>query len=383
MTGRDSDPSSKGWLIHPTTLLKKKRKRTFLSILLYPPGGFTGRTRFGVIDGTRRDEVTATWQNGINLSVPRSLRETKVPLYNLRPDLAWPTTLTAGLDQDNPSDPVNIHIILEQFSIESSQPISTQPSTSSVTVQPTITRAKIFILPLLPLLPTNDQRAANLLKASLEAADKDSRIRLGVPLYYLSLIKSAGLRSQLRDLQSTGQLDLLAQYSPADPAAFHSGMLPPRINISLERSSGRSDNINNSNQHLSEIENQPLVSFHLANQMEGEERPLWLPINPEVTCSPLNEDLTPFITEKFDRIIRSAATHRIAAHLDVPLDDGRRNKPRPEASLLGFFPFFLDHPDQWSRLGKQIARWNRTYLSPKLIAATPSDLLSLRDALPS
>ncbi len=381
MTGGNINSSNQGWLIQPTVLMRKKRRERSLSILLRPPAGYTGRIRFGIIDDIRREEVTAAWQNGFDTSVPRSLRET-TSHSGTSTDYGWPIVITAALDQEDLQRSLNIHILMEQLPVDSNRSQPKQPFTSSVTIKPVLMKARIFLLPLLPLEPENNNHALNLVKAALAAAARTTRLRLGVPDTYLPLIQSSRYKSRLIKLQTNGQLDLLSLSEPATSLADFTGLQPPRLKISLP-SSPVSGTRKGLTQHLSGFDDHSFVSFQQINPATNDEAPLFLSVDQALHCSPFNKGLTPYITDQFDRIIRSAAENKIEATLDSTAQLGKRSKKKPAPILLGFYPFFLDHPDDWTRLAGQIGRWNRTYASPQLVAATPSDLLSLCDALSS
>ena len=76
MTGEGNRGGPLGsWRIHPTAILRRRRKEPFRHCLLFPPPGFSGEGRLGVIDGRRRAEFRATWENGRNLALTEEFKE--------------------------------------------------------------------------------------------------------------------------------------------------------------------------------------------------------------------------------------------------------------------------------------------------------------------
>ncbi len=312
------------WVIRPTSIVRQDHKERFRICLLFPPPGFSGRARLGVIDATRREEFTATWIDGRNQAIPADdpalVDQLFARLQTDRPLPGWPLGFRLRLD------PPQADILLE-VDVHSSDPSTGESRSAHITCPTLPDPGVIYFCPLLP--PSGDSA---LLRAALKATERDQSVRFGLmPGWSI-----AGLEDRVRRLEAEGRLDRLLA-SGGRIGLLPAGDLPPPRNSEWQAVlwRGGSD-----------------PPQRLAGRIARESKDLLLH----------HGGLSPGFNP-----LRKAHELLAVALLDrVPTWN----------STIGLCTVELRDPDDWGSLAKDARRWMRSHSAPQLRVATLSDFFA-------
>lgn len=401
------------WLIRSTAIVRKHRKDRFQVLLLFPPSGFSGDARLGVIDGKRRAEYSAAWKDGRSFQAASELRAQLDHLFaGLLPEgegppdkspARWPAIFAAGLDPARASRAAKADLLLEVTAdqTESGEPPS--PLSGRIAFPQASEGTTIYMAPILPL-PVSAAAAppgsvpeksyADLLSSALRAAERDRTVRLALPETWAPTILDRGLEPRIRALAATGRLELLRTGEQSQvsttlldlPFPIRIGLLNPQDRIAPTRGDLRalllwhpwkpSNESVNEGLSMESADDGPhsgtqgLTSGKVGRLSTEEMDLLVHAIGPYAQINPLEKGFEPYAVALFDRVLADAAAHIVRV----------RSTSQP-APVCGFFPLFLSCPDAWKRLGQAVRRWNRGHSSPLLLLTTPSDYFSTLEEL--
>jgi hypothetical protein len=313
----EKSPSPR-WFVRPTRIIGRRRKDLFQKILIYPPARFSGSFRFSVIDGYSRMEFSAGWRDGEQISLSPELRERLSPLFASRDTRSWPAAVETRIDPAKPAEPIKIDILFEDLAGATSA--DGAPPLSTISITPKIEAARIFMVPIMTNPPEDEAMANDLLGTALVAADRDESIRLAIPATWSTLLQASAIDDIAARLQADGRLDYPA----------------------LEA----------------------------------------LPFEPETKLgtSPLTPELAPITISIFDQLLSQSASRNQRSALQPDTYEGQRQMSGPP-QLVSFYPFHLPQPGAWDNLGGAIRNWNREYEVPKLVLATPRDMMAIMESL--
>ncbi len=348
------------WRIESSLLVKRQRGRRLQVGLLFPPDGHRGRTRLSVIDGKHRREFSATWlEDGSHAEcdVPGGDELTGL----LRDCLAagpdgdrsrephWP--LPFLVEQGQKREPLTFDLLLET-NFDGETP-DTQ-TTGSLTLPWVIPASRMYVVPVC------DQTVAReTLDSALREARRHRTVRFaiseGAPY------EDAGhSRQVLERLVGRGQLEFLQ----AGPGV---GEFPPRVQVA--QTWPEPATLPAGTQGLVVIPSRfSNLEIRVLSADEGS----------RVICRP-PASLPRGLFHPDCESIATACLHRVSKEGLARTRPGR--VPRGLPPYHSFAVARWTRPEDWKGLGKTLRRWNRTYSSPEIILATPSDLLSTLEGL--
>ncbi|MCK4304815.1 MAG: hypothetical protein KAY24_11310 [Candidatus Eisenbacteria sp.] len=381
------------WRFQPTSVLRTKRKYQSQVLLFFPPAGFTGRVRLGVIDVRRREEFTAAWADGRLLSVPRHYEPHFDALFGNR----WPSPIAAAVPADPSDRTVRADLLIEVNPGRVRRDKSPSSLSGQITFRRATEAATIYLAPILPI--PQRANALDLLAQALGAAGRDPNLRLALPEDWAATLLDQAAADRAHDLARSGRLELLrtGQRTPAS-ASLPNLPYPTRVGV-FERTAfapaAHADlrallllpSADDSETNRPPTGNEPLrdmlagaLTVGTPGRYVTEEHNLLLyPMRPLPPINPLEKGVGSYAAHLFNRICADAAARAIRARSAEPA--GAEQRKRHQAAIIGFLPVFMSRRDEWKGLGKALRRWNREHLSPQILAATPSDYFSALEEL--
>lgn len=323
------------WTLQPLGILEKRRRQMRRVCLLIPPPGFTGRARLGVINGDRRDEFVAEWEQGRNPALaaadPDRLDEIFAPLVAATAGDApgWPALFAIEYPPETKRGPVTADLFLEV----ASKAERTTTLTGAMTAPRIGASAVVYVAPVLP-----EEAPATCLEPALRAARRDSAVRLALDETWCAEITTQDRIEELNRLVGAGQVEVLRGERGACSALEFP--FPPRTGL------------------WRRIPDEPPAAHGLrATLLRGTRGETASPIpvyrtGPLSEINPLAPGMEPYAALAYHALLR---TQPVAA------------------PARAFLPIFLAQPEAWSHLGRAVGRWNRTHACPKLILSTPAD----------
>jgi hypothetical protein len=377
------------WQIHATSILQKHRKRRAQVLLLFPPPGFTGKVRLGVISAERRDEFTAEWEDGQSVAAHPDLAACLARLFADEAQ-GWPLIFSADLGREKFGPTAQANLLLEIVSGTAPKAVPHKPASGPITFRTAAAEATLYLAPMLPLQPkASPTEARELLDAALHAAEHDRALRLALSETWAQPADA----NRLQHLAADGRLEVLAT---AEGEAETTGRLdlpfPVRAGIcsrgappARERAVGLRGLIvlPDSPDDSIALPGNPFPGAPGRITLEDTQLLLYVLTAQPPPC-PLGEKLLPYTVALIDRVAASARAQAAREMpgakkpVAVPVEFAPRMSPQmQEPQVRGFLPLFLSQPEDWKQLGGWLRHWNRTYASPQLVCATPSDYFSL------
>jgi hypothetical protein len=399
------------WTLRQTAILRKERKRPARVLLLFPPAGFTGRARLGVIDDRGRTEYTAAWHGGRSHARSDPLASSLDAFFGdllpavppadsaaRAPDDAtaalaprWPAVFAAAQDAGPSPKATRIDLLLEMEPQDSPGSEDLAPLSGSLMLPPLQVEAILYLAAILPD-PERAGAAAELLAGALDALAGDRALRLAAAESWAATIQSSGSGTRAAKLAAAGRFELLrcSRLPPAEVARLG---LPWPTRIGMFR---RGATMAESGDPIRGVLLLPggdgagcggLEAGELGRMAVPAGDLLLYALPPTPAANPLEKEMTPFAAALFDRLVTRAAA-RVVPQLRAPdrragpdrTAGGSRatvaaGEPVPTA-VRGLHALFLEHAEDWDALGSAVRRWNREHISPRILPATPSDYFS-------
>lgn len=348
------------WRIESSLLVKKQRGSRLQVGLLFPPPGHRGRTRLSVIDGKNRREFSATWlEDGSHAEcdVPGGEQLTSLlgdclatgPESDRQQPPLWP--LPFLVEQGQKRAPLTFDLLLET-TFDGETPGA--QSTGTLTLPWVVPTSRLYIVPL-----CDQDTSRETLRSAVQEARRHRAVRfaIGEGAHF----EDAGpSRQTLERLVGRGQLEFM-QTGPGV------GAFPPRVRVAQAR--------------LDPVA-LPADTRGLIVLPSGfaalDIRVIPAEEGSRIICQPPTS-LPRGLLHPNCESIATVCLHRVLKEGLTRTRPGR--VPRGLPPYHGFAVSRWTRPEDWKGLGKALRRWNRTYSSPEIILATPSDLLSALEDL--
>ncbi|MFC1572275.1 hypothetical protein ACFL6M_01630 [Candidatus Eisenbacteria bacterium] len=431
------------WLLRPTSILRKQRKRRLQVLLLYPPPGFSGDVRLDVIGGDRREEFMAAWVDGHLSSIPDGLHADLGMFFshefsqNIASQLTsedlgrsdstrWPTVVAAALDMEDASPLAEIDLLLEATGTDATGRQVESSLTGSISFARAEEGATVYLAPI--LAPSSAQDAGTdkkenasgsvlddpecetVLDAALHGMGRNRSLRFALPDSCIPALADRPALKRLRVLTAAGRLEVLRTgWDDVGTAGYPRMPLPTRTGLmSVEEFSRRlsvgadddsASSVPGASPSPSPSPRRPRAALLLPpdswNQAPGTPPPGrsgWarfptgrMPFHsmePFPALNPLSATLSSCAAILFDRVLATTAARMVLRNQTARDARGAPAAGRAaKTTRWGFLPFLLADNKDWKALGGHVRSWNRQHASPNLRPSTPSDFFALLEEL--